>query len=128
MDTNPLGLLRVKVIALAVTDIERARRFYGEALSLPPAQEDGEQVGHYLHDTVLMLKTDGPAQPTDRPNPRVTLEVEDARRAEHALRERGVVISDPVERYGDSLVGGFLDSEGNKLWFCSSATPDSKAI
>jgi hypothetical protein len=40
---------------------------------------------------------------------------------ERMLRDRGVAISDPVERYDDALVGAFLDSEGNKLWFCSDA-------
>src|SRR5271163_4255279 len=31
-------------------------------------------------------------------------------------------ISDPVKLYEDRFwVGGFLDSEGNKLWFCSYA-------
>ena len=34
-------------------------------------------------------------------------------------RERGVTISDPVNLYDEFYVGGFLDSEGNKLWFCS---------
>ena len=62
-----------------------------------------------------------PVKPTDAPNPRVTLEVENARETERALRHHGVTISDPVERYGGALVGAFLDSEGNKLWFCSAA-------
>jgi hypothetical protein len=36
--------------------------------------------------------------------------------------ERAVTISDPVQLYeGKYWVGGFLDSEGNKLWFCSYA-------
>ena len=28
-------------------------------------------------------------------------------------------ISDPVQAYDEFYVGSFLDSEGNKLWFCS---------
>jgi hypothetical protein len=31
----------------------------------------------------------------------------------------GVTISDPVNLFDEFYVGGFLDSEGNKLWFCS---------
>jgi hypothetical protein len=72
-------------------------------------------------DAVLMLKQDWYGQPTDAPNPRVTLKVADARETETTLRARGATISDPVAAYGDFLVGGFLDSEGNKLWFCSCA-------
>jgi len=118
---EPIGFKAIKVVALAVTDMARARRFYGETLGLPPASENGEQVGHYLGDIVLMLKDDWYGRPTEAPNPRLTIDTVDARATQQALRERGVVISDPVERYGDYLVGGFLDSEGNKLCFCSCA-------
>jgi hypothetical protein len=38
---------------------------------------------------------------------------------ERQLREKGVVISDTIEVYDESHVGSFLDSEGNKLWYCS---------
>ena len=45
-DTLPaLGIQRVKVIALAVTSLERANRFYEETLGLAPAFEGAEQVG-----------------------------------------------------------------------------------
>lgn len=118
---DAIGFRSLKVVALAVTDMARARRFYGETLGLPPASEGGEQVGYRLGDIVLMLKDDWYGRPTDTPNPRLTIDSDDARVAEQALRARGVVISDPVERYDDYLVGGFLDSEGNKLWFCSCA-------
>jgi len=58
--------------------------------------------------------------PTEAPNPRVTIETEDARETEKGLRARGVVISDPIQVYDDvHYVGSFLDSEENQLWFCS---------
>ena len=41
------------------------------------------------------------------------------RGTEEALRARNVTISDPVQAYDEFYVGSFLDSEGNKLWFCS---------
>lgn len=121
MNPAPIEFLRVKVIALPVVDAERAHRFYSDVLCLRSAQENGEKVGFFLGETVLMLKHGWNVLPTDTPNPRVTLEVENAKRMEQILRERGVVISDPVECYGEFNVGGFLDSEGNKLWFCSPA-------
>lgn len=123
MNTPPIKLLCIKAIALAVTDFERAIRFYTDTLSLRPAFEEDRQVGNYLGDTILMFKKDWYAQPSDALNPRVTIETEDARSTESTLRARGVVIADPVERYGESLVGSFIDSEGNKLWFCSG--PDA---
>ena len=68
----PLGIQRVKVVAVAVTDLERANRFYKEKLGLQPAFEGSEHVGWWLGQVILMLKPDW-AAPTDLPNPRVTL-------------------------------------------------------
>ena len=113
-----LGIQRVKVIALAVTSLERANRFYEETLGLAPAFEGAEQVGWQLDEIILMLKPDWET-PTAAPNPRITLATVDAKATQAALRVRGVAIADEVLAYGDFLVGRFLDSEGNKLWFCS---------
>jgi catechol 2,3-dioxygenase-like lactoylglutathione lyase family enzyme len=106
-----------------VTNFEHAIQFYTETLSLRPAFEQGKQVGNHLGHTVLLFKTDSDAPPPVALNPRVTIQTEDARSTEAALRTRGVVIADPVARYGEAQVGSFLDSEGNKLWFCSGPGP-----
>lgn len=119
MTTTELHFHGIKSVALPVVDIVRARRFYGETLALPPAFEGGQEVGFLLGHVVLMLKRDWYAAPTDLPSPRVTLGVEDAPATEASLRALGVTISDPVQVYAEYHVGGFLDSEGNKLWFCS---------
>lgn len=123
MTSPALNFVNIKAIALAVTDFERALRFYTDTLSLRPAFEEGKQVGNHLGDAVLLFKTDSSAQPSATLNPRVTVQTDDARSTEATLRQRGVVIADPVERYGAALVGSFLDSEGNKLWFCSGSGP-----
>jgi predicted enzyme related to lactoylglutathione lyase len=120
MNTSSLGLRCVKVIALSVLDSDRANKFYGETLGLPPEYENKEQVGYRVGNTILMLKANSDVSPTQTPNPRVTIETENARDTEKGLRERGVVISDPVQVYDEvHWVGSFLDTEGNKLWFCS---------
>lgn len=119
MTLPALNWVDIKALALAVTDVDRAMHFYTDILSLPPAYEDGKRVGNRLGHTVLLFKTDLPVQPSAVLNPRVTIQTDDARRTETVLRQRGVVIADSVERYGEAWVGSFLDSEGNKLWFCS---------
>ena len=81
-------------------------------------EEGAEQVGWQLDEIILMLKPDWET-PTAAPNPRITLATVDAKATQAALRVRGVAIADEVQAYGDFLVGSFLDSEGNKLWFCS---------
>lgn len=119
MKTSPLGFLQVKVIALSVLDINRSQKFYRETLALAPAYEGKEEVGFYLGETILMLKAGWDVPPTDTPNPRITIATTDAQDTEKALHARGVVTPDPVQVYDDFYVGSFLDSEGNKLWFCS---------
>lgn len=113
--------MSVRAIALAVTDEARANEFYGKTLGLPPAIEDDVKQGFLLDKTLLLLKpiADWYGKPSDELNARITLEVEDARETERALRAAGVTISDPIAVYGSHPVGAFLDSEGNKLWFCS---------
>lgn len=121
MSTSPIGLLRIKVAALAVNDVDRANRFYEKTLGLAPVIEDGQQIGFQLENTILMLKplADWYGRPTAELNARITLEVTNARSTEQSLKALGVVISDPVQDYDGFPVGSFLDSEGNKLWFCS---------
>jgi hypothetical protein len=76
-----------------------------------------------LGNVILLLKPreEWYGKPTDELNARITVEVNDAYATEKALRDRGVTISDPVAVYGDNPIGAFLDSEGNKLWFCSES-------
>jgi catechol-2,3-dioxygenase len=120
MSTKSLVFNRVIVVALSVADSQRANKFYAETLGLAPAYEDNEQVGYLIGETILMLKSDWDQPPVENPNPRVTIETNDARETEKALRARGVIISDPVEIYDRThAVGSFLDTEGNKIWFCS---------
>lgn len=120
MTTKSLQFRRVRVIAISVLDSARANKFYAETLGLPPAYEEQEQVGYLIGETILMLKADWDQPPVQNPNPRVTLETDDAGETEKALRSCGVVISDPVEIYDRThAVGSFLDTEGNKIWFCS---------
>lgn len=120
MNAPTLGFMCVKVLALGVTEGPRAHVFYGKTLGLTPAMEGGILVGYELGGTILMLKDDGSLAPTANLNPRVTVQVTSAPRTEALLKERGVTIADPVDTYdNDFLVGSFLDSEGNKIWFCS---------
>jgi catechol 2,3-dioxygenase-like lactoylglutathione lyase family enzyme len=120
MSTSSVRFLCVKVIALPVLGLDRANKFYGETLGLPPAYKGAEQVGYALGQTILMLKADSDVPPTKEPNPRVTIETDHAPEMEKAFRARGVVIPAAVRVYDEKhYVGSFLDSEGNKLWFCS---------
>jgi predicted enzyme related to lactoylglutathione lyase len=117
----PLGFQHLKVVALSVADLDRANRFYGETLGLPTAFEGTEQVGYLLGQTIMMLKASWYAPPTQQPNPRITFATDNARETERALKAPGVTVSDAVQLFDGFWVGSFLDSEGNKIWFCSPA-------
>ena len=119
-----LGIQKLKVIALAVVDLPRAKHFYGETLGLPPAFEGVHQVGYTLGNVIVMLKpvADGwYARPSDQLNPRITLATDHAPDTERELAARGVTIANSAQAYPAEgfYVGSFLDSEGNKIWFCS---------
>jgi catechol 2,3-dioxygenase-like lactoylglutathione lyase family enzyme len=118
---NDLEFVQVKAVSLAVTDPERAKRFYQETLGLPPENVRQMNLAFMIGDVVLLLKPEEEwyGKPTAELNARITLQVRDSYATEKALRERGVTISDPVTVYGENPIGSFLDSEGNKLWFCS---------
>lgn len=128
---NVLGFQRLKVVALAATDLARAERFYGETLGLPAAYEGGRQVGYLLGNLILMLKPVSEgwyAQPSEQLNPRLTIATDQALHTERELAARGVAIGDPVRAYADGFyVGSFLDSEGNKIWFCSPVEDGTEA-
>ncbi len=116
-----LGFIRVKGIALAVSDLDRANRFYGETLALPPDTIRNMESAYLIGDAIVMLKTQEEcnAEPTEKLNPRITVETNDAFATEKALKKLGVMVSDPVTLYDGTPIGAFLDSEGNKIWFCS---------
>jgi len=99
-------------------------RCYGERLGQPPAFEGARQVGFSLGNAIVMLKSgdDGwYTLPTDQLNPRITLATDHAPDTERELRARGVTIANSVQPYPAEgfYVGSFLDSEGNRIWFCS---------
>lgn len=118
---DDIGFVQVKAISLAVTDAERAKRFYQETLGLPPENVRQMDMAFMIGDVILLLKPEEEwyGKPSKELNARITLKVKDSYATEKALIKRGVTISDPVAVYGDNPIGSFLDSEGNKLWFCS---------
>lgn len=122
MKNPPLGLISVRIVALAVNNEKRANEFYHKTLGLNPYVENGTTLGYELGGTILMLKptSDWYGKPTQELNARITLEVENSTETERALHALGVPISDSVADYDGHFLGSFLDSEGNKIWFCSS--------
>ncbi len=130
---NTLGWQELKVVALAVDDLARAEDFYRTRLGLERRPQADGDVGFALGGLTILLKLlAGSGSGVEKsPFPRLTIAVADAPRMQRELAARGVTISDAVQRYEDDgyWVGAFLDSEGNKLWFCSEArTPTPRLL
>ena len=60
-------IVRVKVIAVAVSDPERANRFYKETLGLRYHEINSQQAGYQLGELSLILKEDWYGKPTAEP-------------------------------------------------------------
>jgi len=120
---NDLGFEQIRAVSIAVSDGERAKRFYGETLGLPPDNVRQMDMAFMIGEVILLLKPQEEwyGTPSEELNARITLKVKDANATEKGLLERGVTISDPVAIYGENPIGAFLDSEGNKIWFCSDS-------
>ena len=110
---NTLGWQELKVVALAVDDLARAEDFYRSKLGLEPRPQADGDVGFALGALTILLKPlAGPGGAEKSRYPRLARD----------LAVRGVTISDAVQLYDDGYwVGALLDSERNKLWFCSEA-------
>lgn len=116
-----MEFIQIRAVSIAVSDAERAKRFYGETLGLPPESVRQMDLAYMIGEVILLLKPQEEwyGKPTQELNARLTLRVKDAYATEKELIKKGVTISDPVQIYGQNPIGAFLDSEGNKLWFCS---------
>jgi catechol 2,3-dioxygenase-like lactoylglutathione lyase family enzyme len=96
---NAIRIARIDHCTLIITDMAKARAFYGELLGLkeiaPPKEFDFVALwfdlgGHYLH---LLLKP----QP-DTPSPRhICFLVEDVRTLREMLKQRGLAVDETVK-------------------------------
>jgi catechol 2,3-dioxygenase-like lactoylglutathione lyase family enzyme len=101
-------------VMLLCTDLDEARRFYGETLGLEEVLAEPDQfVAFQCGDGTRLAasrSTTGPATDATQANwrvPDIAAEVAD-------LRARGVKIDDPVDA-GFALVAFFSDPAGNAL-------------
>lgn len=106
----------VAFVAIAVSDKERARRFYQETLELKPArsQMDGAWVEYELGETTIGVGCHPAWQPS-RDGTTVAFEVEGIDAAIAKLSERGVTFDIPKTETPVCWMAQFRDPDGNKL-------------
>ena len=110
---------RTDFVSVPVTDMERARRFYGETLGLPsvgdgdgawPEYQLGENVSLYLIDPANIGQ-----QFTAPHSAHIALRVPDVAAARAALEEKGVAFDGDTVDTGVCHMAFFRDLDGNAL-------------
>lgn len=114
----PLNVERTDFVSVPVTDLARARRFYGETLGLPeipgqgswPEFQLGENVSLYLLDPTNIGRTfEGPHTAS------IALRVPDVHAAQKALEAKGVAFQGEPFDTGVCHMAVFHDPDGNAL-------------
>jgi predicted enzyme related to lactoylglutathione lyase len=106
----------VAFIAIAVSDKERARKFYQETLELKPSrtQLDGAWVEYDLGQTTIGVGCH-PAWKPSLDGTTIAFEVEDIDAASSKLKERGVAFDIEKTETPVCWMAQFRDPDGNKL-------------
>jgi predicted enzyme related to lactoylglutathione lyase len=106
----------VAFVAIAVSDKERARKFYQETLELKPTrtQMDGAWVEYDLGPTTIGVGCH-PAWKPSRDGTTVAFEVGDIDAAIAKLKERGVTFDMEKSETPVCWMAQFRDPDGNKL-------------
>lgn len=106
----------VAFVAIAVSDAERARKFYQETLELKPATSalGGAWVEYELGATTIGVGCHPAWQPS-RDGTTVAFEVDDIDAAIGKLKERGVAFDMDKTETPVCWMAQFRDPDGNKL-------------
>jgi len=106
----------VAFVAIAVSDKERARKFYQETLELKPArtQMEGGWVEYDLGATTIGVGCHPAWQPS-RDGTTVAFEVDDFDKTFAKLKERGVVFDMDKTETPVCWMAQLRDPDGNKL-------------
>ncbi|MGH8095154.1 MAG: VOC family protein [Chthoniobacterales bacterium] len=106
----------VAFVAIAVSDPERARKFYQETLELKPGMTamEGAWVEYEIGNTTIGVGCHPAWQPS-RDGTSVAFEVDDIDAAIAKLTERGVTFDIPKTETPVCWMAQFRDPDGNKL-------------
>jgi len=118
----------LNLIAYNVSNLERAKKFYGETLGLPVAlaldQAGWVEYGlpHQAHLGINLWRGPDPMPPTNGGG-HATLTCDDVRGAIARLRAKGVRCDDVQEIPGMVILGNFYDPDGNLIQLAQTLMP-----
>ena len=116
----------INVVSISVTDLDRARDFYGTTLGLGAPRYDLPDAGWIEFATggsgnLAVIRAEAGWRPSTGTT--VVLDVDDCHAAVAELRRRGIVREDPQVFPGFVTFASFLDPFGNRLQMCGPAPP-----
>lgn len=114
-----LNLDHIGQIALAVGELDRAERFYGEALGLRRLHRFGDLLFFDCAGVRLMLERSGDPAAIARASP-IYLRCADIALAVAELTRRGVVFTSPPHR--------IAEMDDHDLWMAFFADPDGHTL
>jgi len=126
------GLARIQQISMRVHDVDRATRFYRDALGVPFLFAAPPRLAFFDCAGVrLMLSTPEPG--FDHPGSILYFAVDDIRGASDTLKARGVVFRDEPHKVAtladrEVWLAVFNDSEGNTLALMSEPKIAAQAV
>ena len=120
MSTSPRMVTGVDFAMISVSDIDRARHFYGEVLGLEESTQWGGLPAFEFETGGLTLAVAEVSafgqEHSVNPQP-IALQVDDAHAARQALEEHGVSFSGDTIDSGVCHMAIFHDPDGNALMF-----------
>ncbi|ACP26698.1 hypothetical protein NGR_c29550 [Sinorhizobium fredii NGR234] len=115
----------INVVSISVTDLDRARAFYGEVLGFGPPLYDLPEAGWIEFSSGAaggnVSVTLAESSWTPSAGMTLVLNVEDCHAAVDELRRRGVQCEDAQVFPGFVTFASFYDPFGNRLQMCSPA-------
>lgn len=110
----------VDFILVSVSDVERARKFYGETLGLKPAAEWPPSWYEFeAGATTIALGTppeNAPQPPFTQSGVSFALAVQDAKAAIDDLKSKGVKVIMEASETSVCHMGLIADPDGNQIW------------
>ena len=112
--TDGIDVERVDFVSVPTRDVERARRFYGGVLGLPPAPGNADEF-ETPNVTLALWQPEAEGVPFAANTAGIALRVPDVEKARERLAAAGVEFLGDTVDTGVCVMGFFYDPDGNVL-------------
>ena len=122
-----IGVSGTDFVCIPCTDIEEARKFYGETLGLEFGKQWGEMPGFEYETgnlTIALMQSDAFGQEFAPHTHPIALHVDDVHKAREKLEEKGIEFAADTMDSGVCHMAHFQDPDGNVLMLHNRYAPN----